>query len=551
MKDTYEINKTVSGNNGRVDMTGRVVIKNITFVFSLHPTKVQGYLFRGHMSIISPQDGKVLQVVGEKRKQLMKKLPEYKQKLAEKGRRVRELMAADDFYIATDSQEEIRVIVERKANEMYGYYGEEIRAASGRPMDKHISAEQAFQAEGENFIASISGRTENKRANENLVLLEKMCYQLSEKAMCDITVDDIHRFARNLTGNNETRKRKLSLLRRFWDHCFSKRLIDGRNPVEQYIKENPGIRNRQSRKRTNSEKLPGRLEKKQEQKLLQFVREHIEEGLSLSVLLLNGGGIPPSAQTSLTWGDVTINNDDPSDVRVHVKRLNSTWATQDYTRPLFRAEGELIYEKYRLLSNEGQISIDDIPVVSSNDNTSKRVSTAEITAYIRNALLHAGVKNSILAPSKNQDKSVGMGTQFLQKNYLAKLLECGLETDKGLLDFLCLKKIASVTADHYRSFTSPEGQLYIRCVLDRYVAEDGQKETKPTQIPTKRKNGSRRIRMESSGTPRCNMMEVDISLKKGQLYTLDSSKGIEGELFVLPVNKDESEVTPQRIIEVY
>lgn len=144
-----------------------------------------------------------------------------------------------------------------------------------------------------------------------------------------------------------------------------------------------------------------------------------------------------------------------------------------------------------------------------------------------------------------------MGTQFLQKNYLAKLLECGLETDKGLLDFLCLKKIASVTADHYRSFTSPEGQLYIRCVLDRYVTGDEKKETKPVHIPTKRKNGSRRIRMESSGTPRCNMMEVDISLKKGQIYTLDSSKGIEGELFVLPVNKDESEVTPQRIIEVY
>lgn len=543
MDYVYEIQSVGTDENGIETMRGRVVIKGVTYKFSLYPTKTPGYRQRAHMSIISPKDGKVLLVIGEKREKIVERLPKVKRTEADKGKRIRELMATVEFFIATDDPKEIENLIIKKAMTMRGSYGEEIRAALGDPQDMHISADRAFQARGERFIEKNFASSTGDSAKANLAALEKLCYQLSEKAMCDVTEDDIHQFINRLSGNEKTRKKKLSLLSRFWDYCLIEGIINGSNLLGEYIKKNPGLKKRRSKRAARTEERPGRLDKKQEENLLQYVRGELDNGFSLSVPLMTGGGIPPTIQTSLTWSDVIIDQDDHSDVRVRISVTNRTWATQDYTRPLFRAEGAIVYERYEKLCKmfKGRDAVNELPIVSAKNDATKKVPTKEITAYIRDALLRTGVKNSALAPSANRDPRVGMGTQFLLRHYAAKLLDCGLETDKGLMDFLRLKRIASVTANHYRSFTSAEAQQYIRTVLDRYRGCDRNVDSKPIVKAAKRKEGKRRIWMERSDSPRCNKIEVSIVLGKGQELSLDSLKGIKGELFIRPVDGKESE----------
>lgn len=358
-------------------------------------------------------------------------------------------------------------------------------------------------------------------------------------------MDDIHRFATGLDGNETTRKRKLSLLKRFWDYCLDEGAIDGRNPVAQYNQENPGLKKRRSKRAAGTEERPGRLDKEQEEKLLQYVRGQLDDGFALSVPLMTGGCIPPVIQAKLKWSDVIIDQNDHSDVRVRITKANSTWATQDYSRALFREEGAIVYERYEKLCKifGRSDALDELPVITAKTDVTKGIPAKEITAYIRDALLRTVVKHSTLAPSKNQNRREGMGTQFLKKHYVAKLLECGLETDTGLMDFLCVREISSVTANHYRSFTSAEAQQYIRAVLDRYRGCDRNVDRKPITKAAKRREGKRRIWMEQSDSPRCNKMEVSIVLGKGQELSLDSLKGIRGELYFQPVNKklDEEE----------
>lgn len=521
-----------TNKNGIETLKGRVVIDGVSFDFHVNPSNTQGYRQRAHMSVISPKDGKVLQVVGKKRKKIMERLPETKKKKVAEGKRLRELMAACDFFIATDDPKQMEIMIVNKARELNGKYGEEIRAAQNRPLDKCISAARAFQACGTSF-------------GKNLKTLENLCNMLSEKAMRDVTEDDIHEIANQLKGSDETRKRKLSLLRRFWDYCLIVGIIDGQNPVEQYLRNNPGLNKRRYKRVARIEKRPGRLSKEEEKVLLQYVRGQLDNGFSLAVPLMTGGGIPPAIQAKLKWSDVIIDQNDHSDVWVRIIMDNSTWATQDYSRALFREEGAIVYERYEKLCKmfSDRDALNELPVISAKADTTKMVPAKEITAYIRDALLRTVVKNSTLAPSMNQNRREGMGTQFLRQHYAAKLLECGLETDKGLLDFLRLRKISSVTANYYRSFTSAEAKQYIRAVLDRYRGCDQNVDSKPITKAAKRREGKRRIWMEQSDSPRCNKMEVSIVLGKGQELSLDSLKGIRGELYFQPVNKklDEEE----------
>lgn len=153
MSDKYNIQSVGKDENGIETLAGSVVIKGVTFKFSVYPTKTQGYRQRVHMSIISPKDGMVLQVSGDKRKKIMERLPDKKRKEADAGKRIRELMASADFFIATDDPKEMKTKIVNKAMEMFGSYGEEIQAALGNPQDMHISADRAFQALGERFIA--------------------------------------------------------------------------------------------------------------------------------------------------------------------------------------------------------------------------------------------------------------------------------------------------------------------------------------------------------------------------------------------------------------
>ena len=97
-------NEIVVDKDGNLCMkrykNGQVTLEGIVFSFSVYETKTSGYLLRGHMSMRSPRDSKVMQIEGPERKRIIAALEE-----AEKNVIDNEIAAddADDDLLRTDS----------------------------------------------------------------------------------------------------------------------------------------------------------------------------------------------------------------------------------------------------------------------------------------------------------------------------------------------------------------------------------------------------------------------------------------------------------------
>lgn len=493
-------------------------------------------------------DGMVLMVDGERRQSILKNLSAKKRAKAKKGIRISELTACTEFYLNTDDEKEIKQRINEKALELNGTYCREINRALDMPANRDLTTAEAFQSRGEKFIADITRNCSSERSRTQLLRLERLCCELSYKEMSNITAEDIRSLLKKMAGNDKTKRQKLTLLGRFWNYCLKEKLTSGINPVESFQSDYPGML-RGKRRAAVAENKEGSLESEQREKLYHHVEQHLDDGRAISICLLNGGYIAPSMQVGLTWSDVEF-RDGPngSDVRVHIKNEQVLGATHDFTRPLFRQEGHLLIMRYTMLQKIYGEALRDMPVVSVKDEPKEPAKAKELTAYIRDALLRAGVRNSLLAPSTNPNPRIGMGTQLLQHDYRKRLLECGLETDQGLQDFLLMQRIRSVTADYYRSFTSEEGQRYIRCRLDRWV-DPTQRIVENAEEPEIHLEGeSKSVKMFPAGVACCNQLDGQIKLKKGQRIVLRSEAGISGQLQIM---RADATPAPLHVIEVY
>ena len=178
-------------DTGKCKGKGSVCIGAVTFRFSVSKTSTQGYLYRVHMSVISPMDGMVLMVDGERRQNILKNLSAKKRAKAKKGMRISELTACTEFYLNTDDEKEIKQKINEKALELNGTYCREINRALDMPANRDLTTAEAFQSRGEKFIADITRNCSSERSRTQLLRLERLCCELSYKEMSNITAEDI------------------------------------------------------------------------------------------------------------------------------------------------------------------------------------------------------------------------------------------------------------------------------------------------------------------------------------------------------------------------
>ena len=549
---------------------GQVTVEGIVFSFSVYETKTPGYLLRGHMSMRSPRDNKVMQIGGSDRKRIIAALEQAEKNVYDneimpnkdvdstaadavntdradsettlqkirKNKRVRELMIQDDFFVSADDPKAIREKVMEVARTLYRKHYKLICSQNLRPVSKDLTPLLAFNVKGQEFIHSITRSITERDAKKKLNELEKLCRDLPSKVMDRISAEDIGSLRKRLLENakDATVHKKLRMLRDFWEYCLAEHIIEGRNPVEEFLKDNTIKTRKTPEALANKEAQSQSLTDEVERALDALIEENIGDGRLMSIALVNGGGIPPSMHRTITWANVTFDPKDPDDARVNVRKDEIRGGTHDYTRPLFRAEGHLLrlrYEYLLTIFDGNEELIRKLPIVSAKDDPTKGIKdTKVITACIRDTLLRAGVKNSALASSRNKDRRVGMGTQLLLHNYEAKILECGVESDSALKDFLMLRQIYSVTGDRYRDFTCELGQKNIRHFLDRLGRFDppAEKRSRKTRF---RENGLDIVRMDRAGPLHCNSMEATIRLKKGDEVVLGAKYGIAGELYIV------------------
>ncbi len=97
----------------------------------------------------------------------------------------------------------------------------------------------------------------------------------------------------------------------------------------------------------------------------------------------------------------------------------------------------------------------------------RRLTPKALTAFCRELLLHCGMDYLSLTPDRTQP--YGVGVRLLLAHYKHRITYlAGLDSDNGAVRFLLgLSLSGNVTADHYRSFTSPEGQEFLLNILSR------------------------------------------------------------------------------------
>ena len=100
------------------------------------------------------------------------------------------------------------------------------------------------------------------------------------------------------------------------------------------------------------------------------------------------------------------------------------------------------------------------------DFSGKRLTPKTLTEFCRE-LLHCGMDYISLTPDRTQP--YGVGVRLLLAHYKHRITYlAGLDSDNGAVRFLLgLSLPGNVTADHYRSFTSPEGQEFLLNILSR------------------------------------------------------------------------------------
>lgn len=522
---------------------GRVEIDGVTFPFSIYETKTQGYLFRGHMSVTDPSDNKVMLVSGKKRQETVDNLSARSREMYNDGKRIRELMIGKDFFVQTDDPETIRRKVMGTAVDLYAENSRQICARQQKLLAKDLTAIVACNARGAEFIRNKFSNTTEEAANSKLTSLKKVCVLISEKPMEDVKETDIRRLKNRLAKDvqEQTARGKLKILDDFWEYCLGKHIINGQNPVSAYLQSNPGSKRKDPEALADKESRARSLTSAVEQTLNKNIEANISDGRTMSIVLLNGGGIMPTLQKGMRWNAVSFGESE-TEATVAVRRDDILGGTHDFTRPLFPDEACMLRLRFDYLMSRckgDEKYVRDLPIVSKKDDpTAELTEPKEITGFIRDALLRAGVKNSQLASSRNQNPRVGMGTQLLRNNYEAKILECGVDSDSGLKDFLLIRRINSVTGDRYRSYTSDEGQRYISNLLNRLGCSCREQTKRPRKNRFK-EDGKEIIRIGAAGDGYCNALEVEFKLKKGDVLSIESGLGADGTICVSGIGAEE------------
>ena len=80
----------------------------------------------------------------------------------------------------------------------------------------------------------------------------------------------------------------------------------------------------------------------------------------------------------------------------------------------------------------------------------------DLNKYGKALLQHLGIGVPKAGAAKKTTNS--MAARIFVNTYIHNLSNCGLREDEGLFRFLCGSSLAeNTTADHYRSFTDPDG----------------------------------------------------------------------------------------------
>lgn len=453
--------KTID-NCGNIHISGNIYINNVVMRYSANQQK-KGYLIRGRISIISPVDGNILQMSGKNRRNALLRFQEKDKVILKKNNRHEMLDCRSEFVVNILDDEKIKERITSSALKLYSKHEATILRAF---KDLGIIAKHDATTALTIHIQSFINRLYSKNSVQNQKSVEKKIQKVTAffgtVPMGDITramIKAYHKQHENSAGSD------LNYARKFWEYCREKGVYTGENPLETHAEVYCKRKQKNGIEAIRKSIEPINIQFDVEQKLNKEIIENIADGSYIGLLLIKECGFETKVSCELKWKDVNLCH---NYITIHIQKDSLSGATHDYTRPLTPFAEDVLYQRYFLLRKKySKEEILKMPIASKATDLRKPLKSKELTNLCRNALIRAGLDQSKLSvvPVIN----MGAGVRLLHKNIRYRLEHyCGLFDDPAAVSFLMGNSLQSdVTADHYRSFISDEGQAYLYNALKR------------------------------------------------------------------------------------
>lgn len=522
---TYTTNRNM---DGLLHVEGACFYHGNKYTYSLNEQQRTGkpnagkfYILRGRISLHSPSNGKVLQMKGPSRR---KKQNQLKADGREPTAETFSVMAA--LYIDTTDEKIIKEKVMEKAKKLAVNNATTLEDENGDLYAGKMPVARAVQIHADTFLKQ---RKEKAHTSDETLRRSKRELEKLAGLLDKCTMDAVPKGALSAAYKKLSPKRQGTIFRlaeQFWEYCRDRGIYSGENPFTTFLAGNPSRKKRNIEAQQKKAQQKDSLSEKEERRLNQMIAQADVDDIGATGALLEKEGFTGRDVCKLSWDDVRFNQmgREETTAQIVIIKEFSAGATRDYTKPVCSFSARELFRRAEELKSRG-IDLKGRRILESSSG--KRMTSKELAAYCKEALLRCGVGPDTLKPDPSSVN--GAGSRLLQSHYHHRLKNNGVKDGSGISEFLLGRSLAgNVTYDHYCSMTSPEAQEHLLNILDRDRTLESVLPGEAVVSTERSEDGKEVVTVRAKEPWRFTQATVTVRLKPGQTLDVTSPRMING-----------------------
>lgn len=415
-------------NNGEKYYKGSLFYHDIEFRFAVRPQQTGKYLYRGRVSAISPQTGKVMIMIV---------------KDIESGEKKEQNVSAE---INFNAIEEIKTRIQKSATRLY----RENELLMTRELRRSVRPDAITPGCAAILHAKEHVDKEYEKAKISTVdkyvrQIQQHCSNLPPTPLAEYSA----KYVMSYYKDNRIGKNIQTLLHKFGEFLLDKGYALGTNPFPEPPPRKPSPRARQ-----NGVMIIKELTLEKQDALFDKIQSKMTpSGGDCGIALMVWGGFP--ADAGLTWGDIDIDSY-PYAVAT-CRKKDYAGGTKNYDRVIFPQAAEILRRRYEHLCDEySDNQLESMPIVSLVKDPKREMNSSALHQYAGMMLRKIGIGEATFAAREQGDESVSKS--ILSNTYKKNIeLRIGMQSDKGRRKYLqALSLRGNTTDDNYTSFNDED-----------------------------------------------------------------------------------------------
>ena len=195
---------------------GQLIVDDCIYAFRAKETPEGDYVGEVMVRLLRPGDGKTLQVEGEQRRKILKKLSAEKQKAVAEGQRIPELNAQTMVYLNSMNEKAVKRAVMRGQKRLYQKnYATLMKCLKKTAAVGSMHAMAMFGSYHKEFLL-VNPDGSPRTTEEKVAVLKAICAALDAKPVNELRTRDLRAVYITLGSKAQW---KFGVARKFFDHC--------------------------------------------------------------------------------------------------------------------------------------------------------------------------------------------------------------------------------------------------------------------------------------------------------------------------------------------